>query len=72
MKNTSKKDLEKLKKMLRTARNKYDNELLKIEKVWSLLKPGEYTHRESLVKVAKEMIEIDQDLKKWEDKISRT
>lgn len=71
MTKTTKTDLKKLAKMLKIARNKYDNELINIERVWSNLKPKEYANRESLVKVASEMIKIDKDLKIWESKLKQ-
>lgn len=58
-----------IKHMLSSARNKYDNELLKIETIWAKLKPYDYTHRRKLVKAASELIEIDRSLKMWEDKL---
>ncbi len=72
MTKTTKADIKKLAAMLKKARNKYDNELLNIERVWANLKPKEYGHRESLVRVASEMIEIDKNLKMWESKLKQS
>lgn len=63
------KEIADIKKMLTTARNHYENELLKIEKVWAGLKPADYARRTSLVKTMSAMAEIDQSLRVWEDKL---
>jgi len=59
-----------VKKLLQRGRNRYDNALLDIEKVWHTLKPYDYTRRAKLVKAALRMVKIDQDLKVWEQKLS--
>lgn len=66
----TKREIERAKQLLRTGRNRYDNEILKMEKVWAKLKPHDYTNRESLIKIALEMTKIDQTLKVWEAKLS--
>lgn len=58
-----------VKKLLRKGRNRYDNALLDIEKVWQTLKPYDYDRRAKLVKAALRMAKIDQDLKVWEQKV---
>ncbi len=63
------KEISQAKQLLRSGRNRYDNEILKIEKVWAKLKPHDYTHRQTLVKIALEMAEIDKNLKVWEAKL---
>jgi len=67
---TTTKEILEIKHLLRKGRNRYDNELLKIEKIWAGLKPSDYTRRASLIKAANGMIEIDQQLKVWEDKLN--
>ncbi len=61
-----------VKKLLQRGRNRYDNALLDIEKVWYTLKPYDYTRRAKLLKAALRMVKIDQDLKVWEKKVSNT
>lgn len=58
-----------IKKLLQKGRNRYDNALLDIEKVWQTLKPHDYDRRAKLVKAALRMAKIDQDLKVWEQKL---
>ena len=57
-------------KLLAHARAHYDNELLKIEQIWAKLAPGDYVKRKKLTKAVTSMIEIDKDIKYWEDKLS--
>ncbi len=59
-----------VKKLLQKGRNRYDNALMDIEKVWQTLKPHEYVKRAKLVKAALRMAKIDQDLKVWEQKVA--
>lgn len=58
-----------IKKMLDKARNHYDNELIKIEKIWARLKKQDYVRRKSVLSAIIQMNEIDQNLKVWENKL---
>lgn len=55
--------------MLDKARNHYDNELIKIEKIWASLKQRDYDRRKSVLSAIIQMNEIDQNLKVWENKL---
>lgn len=66
----TKQEMEQAKKKLATARNHYDNELLKVEKLWAKLKTQDYVQRKSLIKVMSDMTEIDQSLRTWENKLN--
>ena len=68
-KTISKKETLDIKGMLDKARNRYDNELIRIEKIWSSLKQGDYDRRKSVLGVLAQMNEIDQSLKAWENKL---
>ena len=57
-------------KLLAHTRAHYDNELLKIEQIWAKLAPGDYVKRKKLTKAVTSMIEIDKDIKYWEDKLT--
>lgn len=63
------KDLEEIKKILRQGRNRYDNALLEIESVWHKIGPHDYTRRAKIVKAVLGMVEVDQSLKMWENKL---
>jgi transposase len=63
-------DVVEVARLLRIGRNRYDNELLKIEQIWAKLKPQDYARRASIIKAATGMIEIDKNLKVWEDKLN--
>ncbi len=64
------KEIIEMEQLLRKGRNRYDNALLEIEKVWGKLKPYDYSRRTFVVKTALHMAEIDQSLKVWEQKLS--
>jgi len=66
----TKKELEQIAKLLRKGRNRYDNSLLEIEQIWNTLDPHDYARRAKLIKSTTSMIEIDQTLKAWEQKLS--
>lgn len=62
------KKTQSIKKILEDGRDRFDNELIEIEKVWAKLKVTDYDRRKKLVKVVMSMLEIDQSLKMWENK----
>lgn len=64
------KEIVEITKLLRKGRTRYDNALLEIEQVWGRLKPTDYTRRTELIKSATSMIEIDKELRVWEDKLN--
>jgi hypothetical protein len=70
LKPATKKEIVEIERLLRNGRSRYDNELLKIEKMWAKLKPHDYDRRASLIKAATGMLKIDQELKVWEDKLN--
>lgn len=63
------KEMKDVAKMLRHARNHYDNELLKIEQIWDNLNQHDYAKRAVLIETVSKMIEIGHDLSSWEQKI---
>ena len=65
------KDVQDPAKLLAHTRAHYDNELLKIEQIWAKLAPGDYVKRKKLTKAVTSMIEIDKDIKYWEDKLTK-
>ena len=66
----TKKEIEQAKLLLKTGRTRYDNAIFEIEKHWGKLKQYDYTIRQNLIDAALSMIEIDQQLKGWESKLS--
>lgn len=66
----TKKELQSAKRLIKKARIRYEDRLFEIEKIWAKIKPHDYAHRQTLVKVTGELIEIDQSLKVWEDKLN--
>lgn len=66
----TKKELQDAKRLVQKARTRYDDRLFEIEKVWAKIKPHDYAHRQTLVRLTKELIEIDQSLKVWEQKLN--
>ncbi|MEI8232695.1 MAG: hypothetical protein WCG44_03030 [bacterium] len=63
------KEIEEITKLLRRGRTRYENSLLEIEQIWNTLDPHDYARRAKLIKSATSMIEIDQTLKAWEQKL---
>lgn len=63
-------DMTEIRTMLRQARNRYDNKVLEIERVWAQLKPTDYKNRKLITGLTKDLAEIDASLKEWEQKIN--
>ena len=59
-----------VKKLLIAGRNRYDNKMLQIEKLWFKLKKTYYSKREAIINIVNKMIKIDEDVKVWETTIS--
>ena len=66
----TKKELQAAKRLIKKARTRYEDRLFEIEKIWAKIKPHDYAHRQTLINVTGELIEIDQSLKVWEDKLN--
>ena len=66
----TKKEIKQAKLLLKTGRTRYDNAIFEIEKHWGKLKQYDYTIRQNLFDAALSMIEIDQQLKGWEEKVN--
>lgn len=72
MKNQNKvssKEIKDIKKILTTARNKYENKLLEIERLWAKLGPHDYEKRRLILDLTNSLLEIDKSIKQWEDKL---
>lgn len=65
----SSKSLKSIKVLLSKARDRYDNKLLEIEKLWSKLPSLDYRKRKLITDLTTEMITIDKSIKEWEEKI---
>jgi len=57
-------------RLLQKARNKYDNKILEIEKMWGKLKPHDYKKRQLITSLTSTLIDIDKSIKQWEEKLS--
>lgn len=63
------KEIRDAKALLRKGRNHFDNELMEVERIWAKLKPHDYHARELVLKMTNRMIELNKQLKMWEDKL---
>ncbi|MFZ2199320.1 MAG: hypothetical protein WAV40_00855 [Microgenomates group bacterium] len=63
------KEIDEVKKLLQSARNRYDNKVLEIERVWAKLPPHDYAKRRLITGLTESMLEIDKSIKEWEEKI---
>ncbi len=63
------KEIKDVTKLLSRARNKYENKLLEIEKLWAKLGPHDYKKRRLITGLTSSLIEIDKSIREWEDKL---
>ena len=63
-------EIDKIKKLLRSARTRYEDKVLMIDQVWSKLKPHDYKARKMIIDLTTDLIDIDANLKVWEQKLS--
>ena len=64
------KEINDITKLLAGARNKYENKLLEIEKIWAKLGPHDYKKRRLITGLTSSLIEIDKSIREWEDKLN--
>ena len=63
------KEAKELLEILRKGRNRYDNRLMEVEKIWARLKPNDYQARKKITDLVPELLDLDRYLKEWEDKL---
>ncbi len=69
-KKTKANELSRIKKLLSLARNRHDNKILEVEKIWAGLKPTDYKKRKLVIEITDDLIKIDKSIKKWESKLT--
>lgn len=57
------------KRLLIKARNKFENKLLDIERMWARLDKYDYRKRKLITGLTSSLISIDKSIKEWEDKL---
>lgn len=63
-------EIKEVTKLLQKARNRYDNKVLEIEKLWAKLTPRDYAKRKLITDLTESLIEIDKSIRVWEDKLN--
>lgn len=66
----TKKEIIDIKKLLQSARNRYDNKVLEIERVWAKLPPHDYAKRRLITGLTESLLEIDKSIREWENKLN--